>query len=183
MKNVILAVSAVAALSTAALADYTVSLPAQNFTATGGVTVTTPALTGTVTGIIFHFSYSNSGNSSWAGDMAATVGSSQWGGYDTSVNGGATTTSGSYGPLEGAEGPTGAPGNGNAVVFTSAILPIAVPLSLSNQTLVVGYGNGYSFGSCSMTDVTVTLVGTVPTPGAAAVLGLGGLALGRRRRA
>lgn len=183
MKNVILAASAVAALSTAALADYTVSLPGNVFTAAGGLTVTTPALTGTVTGIIFHFNYSAASNSSWAGDMAATVGTSQWGGYDVAVNGGTTTNAGSYGPLEGAEGPTGAPGSGANIVFTSAFLPIATTLNLSNQALVVGYGNGYSTGRCTMSDVTVTLVGTVPTPGAAAALGLAGLAGLRRRRA
>lgn len=172
MKNFVLAVSAVAALSTAAMADYTVSLPGNVFVGSGGLTVTTPALTGTVTGIIFSFTYTNAANFSWAADMAATVGSSQWGGYDTFING-ATFL----------EGATGAANNGSNVVFTSAVLPIATTLNLSGQTLVVGYGNGYSTGDCTMSDVTVTLVGTVPTPGAAALLGLGGLAGFRRRRA
>lgn len=172
MKNVILAASAVAALSTAALADYTVSLPGNVFTASGGLTVTTPALTGTVTGIIFHFNYSASSNASWASDMAATVGSSQWGGYNTFVNG-ATVD----------EGPIGAADSGADVVFTSGVLPLGTALNLSGQSLVVGYGNGYTLGHCTMADVTVTLVGTVPTPGAAAALGLAGLAGLRRRRA
>ena len=61
--------------------------------------------------------------------------------------------------------------------------PLGTALNLSGQSLVVGYGNGYTLGHCTMADVTVTLVGTVPTPGAAAALGLAGLAGLRRRRA
>lgn len=171
MKKSLLAAAAVATLAGSAMADYVVNLPPASFTAAGGFTVTTPALTGTVTGIIFTFTYSNSAAFSWASDMAATVGSSQWGGYDTFING-ATID----------EGPTGAPGNGTATTFTSAVLPIGVALNLVGQSLVVGYGNGYSTGDCTMENVSVTLVGTVPTPGAAALLGLGGLSAFRRRR-
>ncbi|MFT3687071.1 MAG: hypothetical protein QM783_19470 [Phycisphaerales bacterium] len=174
MKSVILAVSAVAALSSAAMADYSVSMPGPyNFSASaGGNTVTTSPLTGTVTGIIVSFTYSNSADESWAADMAFTLGSLQWGGYDVLINGASAF-----------QGGTGAPNSGAATTFTSGTLALGSPLNLSEQALVVGCGNGYSGGTCTLSDVTITLVGSVPTPGAAAVLGLGGLALGRRRRA
>ncbi|MFT3687072.1 MAG: hypothetical protein QM783_19475 [Phycisphaerales bacterium] len=51
-----------------------------------------------------------------------------------------------------------------------------------NQTAVVGFGNGNSGGGCTLSNVSITLLGVIPTPGAAAALGLGGLAMGRRTR-
>ncbi|MBY0308425.1 MAG: hypothetical protein K2Q09_06760 [Phycisphaerales bacterium] len=174
MKKTVLALSAVAALSTAALADVTINLPGGNYGGGQDFSVTSPALYGTLTGIVFHFDYSNAAGASWASDMAAVVGPSQWGGYNRYSNG-ATMY----------EADTGAPGNGDPIHFTSEVLPVGTPVVFNGSTTLVGWGNGYTGGSGTMEDVTITLVGVelTPTPGAAALLGLGGLAVGRRRRA
>lgn len=174
MKNVILAVSAVAALSTAALADYTISFPGpQNLTGGTDFSTTTVPLTGTVTGVIIHYTYTNPGGFSYSSDMSFNVGPEQWGGFNRFING-ATVDNGLI---------PGAIEDSVDQDLLSGILPLTTPLNLNGETVFVGYGNGYTGGSATMDNVTITLVGTVPTPGAAAVLGLGGLAMGRRRRA
>ena len=172
MKKVLFA-AAVAALAGAANADVTISLPGGNFTGGQDFPTTSPALYGTLTGIVFSFNYSNSAGASWAADMAAVVGASQWGGFNRFSNG-ATID----------EGPTGAPDSGTAVNFVSATLPITTPVVFNGNTTLVGWGNGYTGGSGTMEGVSITLVGVelTPTPGAAAALGLAGLAGLRRRR-
>ncbi len=174
MKNLAIAASAVVALAGVASADVTISLPGGAFTGGQDFSTTSPALYGTLTGIIFHFNYSGSGDFSWAADMAAVVGASQWGGYNRFSNG-ATID----------EGPTGAPSNGNDAIFTSGTLALGTPVVFGGGTTLVGWGNGYTGGTGNMNDVTITLVGVelTPTPGAAALLGLGSLAGFRRRRA
>ncbi|MDP1662514.1 MAG: GC-type dockerin domain-anchored protein [Phycisphaerales bacterium] len=145
-----------AALISAAQGDVVVSFAGpQVVTGGGGFTVTSPGLSGTLTGIIFHFDYSNSSGGSWAADMCATVNQYQWSNYDAFVNG-ATVTA--------AEN-SGAPANGNPISFTSALMPHPAPLTLTNQTVTVGYGNSYTGGTATMSNVTVTLVGVVPGTG------------------
>jgi hypothetical protein len=147
---------AAAALTSAALADVTISFDGpQNLPTGGGFSVTSPGLSGTLTGIIFHFDYSNPGGGSWASDMCATVNQYQWSHFNTYVNGATITASQS----------AGAPDSGDAISFTSALLTHPAPVTLANQTVTVGYGNSYNAGTATMANVTVTLVGVVPGTG------------------
>ncbi|HZW06636.1 MAG TPA: hypothetical protein VFF65_05890, partial [Phycisphaerales bacterium] len=87
MNNKLLPFALAGVLTSAALADVTISFDGpQNLTGGSGFSVTSPGLSGTLTGIIFHFDYSNSGGSSWAADMCATVNDHQWGHFNTFVN-------------------------------------------------------------------------------------------------
>ncbi|MFT3687068.1 MAG: hypothetical protein QM783_19455 [Phycisphaerales bacterium] len=178
MIKTLFATVAASAITGAASADVTF-----NFSGLEGSgqsqSVTSPALYGTLTGVVFHFLYHASGSpdemDSWASDIAAVVGSSQWGGDYTMLALGASTY----------EGGTGAPDSPAVLIFTSSQLSLATNVPFNGETTLVGWANTYiSRGGASVGNVSITLVGVnlTPTPGAAAVLGLGGLMGGRRRR-
>lgn len=173
MKNTTaLAAVAVALLAGAAQADFIVSFPGTHtFNSGGGQFLTANAVTGTLTGIRVSFTYQHLTGSSCAYDVAFTVNQHQWGGYLPFINGAGV-----------GETQTGAPSLPGTITFTSANLGMGYGHVFNNQTAYVGFGNGNQGGGCVISDVTVTLLGVVPTPGAAAALSLGGLCLGRRRR-
>lgn len=103
-----------AALISAAQGDVTISFDGPQVVAGGGgFTVTSPGLSGTLTGIIFHFDYSNASGGSWAADMCATVNEYQWSNYNALVNGATVTAAAN----------SGAPASGNPISFTSALMP------------------------------------------------------------
>lgn len=175
-KSLIAIAGATLAVSAVANADITLNF-GSGYVFTGGQSITfaTTPIVGTLTGIIVTLDYSNSLGSSWVQDTAVTVDSYQWGGYDIFLNG-ATSYRGAIAgfPNSAAAGSYVGTGGNAAVVYNGG-------------TAVVGIGNGYSFAGSSMTldNITITLVGVdkVPGPGAAALLGLAGLAGSRRRRA
>ncbi|MFT3683535.1 MAG: hypothetical protein QM783_01205 [Phycisphaerales bacterium] len=70
--------------------------------------------------------------------------------------------------------------------FSSSFVATLTPAAYTEMLANAGSGNIYFQADDSSDIPTAVVLGTwrvVPTPGAAAVLGLGGLALGRRRRA
>ena len=158
--------------ASAARADYVVNIPGSHvFTRNGGQSVTTPALTGTLTGIRVVFTYGEATGSSWACDVSFTVNQHQWGGYLPFINGADT-----------GERPTGAPDEPNAITFASGNLGLGYASVFENQPVRVGFGNGNNGGGFTVSNVSITLLGVVPTPGAAMALSLGGLAAARRPR-
>ncbi|MFT3687073.1 MAG: hypothetical protein QM783_19480 [Phycisphaerales bacterium] len=93
------ALLAISITAAAAHADWTVNFPGTYaFNASNGMTVTVPAVTGSLQGIRVQFTYSNPVASSTAYDVAFTVNDSQWGGYYPLING-----------AHWGEAPTGAP--------------------------------------------------------------------------
>ncbi|HYD01993.1 MAG TPA: choice-of-anchor X domain-containing protein, partial [Phycisphaerales bacterium] len=156
MKTKLLSSALAAVLTSSALADVTVNFAGPQVVNGGeGFTVTTMGLSGTLTGIIFHFDYDNAAGGSWAADMCATVNDHQWGHFDLFVNGASIVAS---------DG-TGAPNSSAPTSFTSSVLAHPAPVTLTNQPLTVGYGNSYGPGSATLSNVTITLVGVVPGTG------------------
>ncbi|MFT3686543.1 MAG: GC-type dockerin domain-anchored protein [Phycisphaerales bacterium] len=156
MNTTLLSSALAALLSSAALGDVTINFDGpQTLSGSAGRTVITERLSGTLTGIVFHFDFSNSVNDSWGSDIAATVNQYQWGQFNTFVNG-ATVL---------ATSDTGAAGGPANQSFTSAVMPHPAPLTVTNQTLTVGYGNTYNGGTCTLANVSVTLIGLVPGTG------------------
>ncbi len=176
-KHALIAVGSLLVAATAAQADLVVSIEGPQVLDGGaGITVTTTNLVGTLTGISVTLSYSGAAGGSWVQDTGVTVDDLQWGGYDVFVNGASDYLGTIVGfPNNGASGNYVGTGSGASVVY-------------SNQSAVVGIGNGYSFGGSSMTldNIKITLHGVdkaVPGPAAFALLGLAGFAGARRRRA
>lgn len=167
-----LASSAFLALGSAAQADVVVNYPGTYvFAQGGGHAITVDGISGVLTGVRVEFTYKYDGGSSQAYDVAFTVNRHQWGGYYPLINN-----------AEVGETPTGAPSVSDELTFCSGTLGMAYSTPFDNQTALVGFGNGNSGGACTISDVTITLMGVVPTPGAAAALSLGGLTLMRRPR-
>lgn len=169
-----LAVAAALACVSAAHADLTINIPGSyTFVGTAGHTITVPAVTGSFQGIRVTFTYSGGIGSSTPYDAAFTVGNHQWGGYLPFINGAGS-----------GESPTGAPSTSfsSSLTFNSNNLGIGQGQLFNNQTAVVGFGNGNGGGGCTLSNISITLLGVVPTPGAAAALSLGGLGMLRRRR-
>ncbi|MFT3687069.1 MAG: MYXO-CTERM sorting domain-containing protein [Phycisphaerales bacterium] len=176
MKNALFAVVAAGALAGLANADVVISFGDQSYGGGDFQSVTSPGLTGTLTGMIISFQYEPLNSDTFGADVAGVVGTEQWGGYNNAggtLIGGATVRLGGNGlpPLSG-------PWN-----FTSGVLSLTNTV-FNGETTNVTIGNGYLFGAFDLSNATITLVGVnaVPTPGAAAVLGLAGLAGFRRRR-
>jgi hypothetical protein len=169
-----IAASAVALLGSinSANADVMMSFPGSYvFSGTSGQTITTGALTGTLSGVRVVFTYQRNAGSSTAYDVAFTVNQHQWGGYLPFIN------NASIG-----ECPTGAPDLSTPVTFASGNLGFNYNIPLNSQSVVVGFGNGNQGGGCTVSNITITLIGVVPAPGAGAALSLGGLCCVRRRR-
>ncbi|MDP1663069.1 MAG: GC-type dockerin domain-anchored protein [Phycisphaerales bacterium] len=162
VKKGLFAATAAATLCAGATADVVIVLPSGNFGAGQDFSMTSPPLSGTLTGIIFSYEYSNAAGASWAADMAATVGASQWGYFNRFCNGASIN-----------EGATGAPNNGTPINFTSATLPIGSPVTYTNETVLVGWGNSWNGGSGTMANVTLTLVGVSVGNGPTNPTGLG----------
>jgi hypothetical protein len=178
--------AAAAALAIAGVAQADVVLNLGNGLLGGTQTIfQTPNLTGTLTGFIISYDFepdtTAQSNGSWASDAALAIqapGSStvnQWGGYDAYIAG--ATSRVAYWTYDG--GGSAPPGT---YMDTRADVP-AGTLGTGNWT--VTFGNGWTFSTpVQYNNVTVTLQGlsAAPAPSAAAVLGLAGLGMARRRR-
>ena len=181
MKNVLIAAAVLAAAAGAANADYVFNLGSGQFL--GGQSVSGSAnLSGICTGVSISFDFDPQASAgSWASDGGLFVippsggaNGSQWGGYDILIGGAA-----------GFEGYWAYDGAGSAAAGPYAdTKPSANPNLNGAGVWTAGFGNAWSTsGAVAYNNIVVTLHGVnVPTPGAAALLGLGGLAMARRRR-
>ncbi len=166
-----LAAATCLAVGSTAQADVVFHYPGTYvFSSGGGQSVTTDAIDGTLTGIRVTFTYQYNGGSSAPYDAAFTVGMHQWGGYYPLING-----------AEIGQTPTGAPIVGTNLTYNSGNLGMGYNQTFNHQGVRIGFGNGNFGGACTLSDVTITLLGVVPSPGAAAALALGGLTTARRR--
>ena len=181
MRKALLCAALLTGVAGAAHADYTFNLGNQQSAGNQGVGGSAN-LTGTLTGVVVHYDFDplNSAGS-WASDAALTVGGPaggtfQWGGYDVLFPGATFVDFWIY------DGGGSAP----AGHYTDTRTDVPGPLAGAGAgTYNVFLGNAWSTsGVVAYNNVTVTLQGlsVVPAPSAAGLLGLGGLALARRRR-
>lgn len=188
MKTMILSGAAVAALSSAAAADITVTLTNQSFAGfsfNSFVDYSQYNIVGTLTGASINVTLNASTAYTYADDLCvyvdiaplSTAGFLQVGGFSN------LSAAQRYSWPNGGSNAPGTTSIGS-VSFTNA-------LNFTGNAAVDGtvwIGNGYGAAGTSGTWTgTVTLHGVdaiaVPAPGAVALLGLAGLAAGRRRRA
>jgi MYXO-CTERM domain-containing protein len=160
-----------AAIVGAANADITVNIDTTTLLGGEQVFVDLGAVSGTLTGISYSYSWTNdTGDSSWSSDMLLAVSNSgnfvSVGGYNLSYGGS------SWGALSG--GP--ASGSYSGIASGSAAM---------SGNAGFYWANGWSSSAGTTSSGTFTLMGinAIPAPGALALLGLAGLAGRRRRRA
>ena len=182
MKTFIASTVAVSAIASAASADFTFSFTNQTWTAFNfsDVTALAGGFTGTLTGVSVNATLNASTNFTYADDLCVYVdvlplsggGLLQVGGFS---NLGATQR------LFWANGGFSAPGT--TVIDSKTVNPIVFG-GLGQANIWVGNGYGGTGTSGTWTG-SITLIGVnaVPAPGAVALLGVAGLAAGRRRRA
>lgn len=183
MKN-LLCVAALAAAAGSAQADIVINFT--NFTATGFnfsqlVGGLQPLATGTLTGVSVNATLNASINDTFADDLTIYV-------DVLPLSGGGALQVGGFSGLGAVERRFWANG-GSDVAGTTVIdtVTLNTPLVFNGNSAdpVIWLGNGYGNATTSGTWTgSVTLIGltAVPTPGAAALMGLGALAAGRRRR-
>lgn len=147
--------------------------------------VQTPALSGTLLAFVISYDFepdaSAQVNGSWASDAALVIQSPitvpvQWGGYDSLIAGPSTAFVDfwSYdGSISAAPGP-----------YTDIRTDIRIGM-FGTGAWTITFGNAWASSTpVQYNSITVTLVGleAVPAPSAAAMLGLAGAVLTRRRR-
>ncbi|MFO0833080.1 MAG: hypothetical protein U0637_14705 [Phycisphaerales bacterium] len=176
----LLAVAALAAAAGVANADVTFNLGSATLNG-GQYFGGTFAGSGTLTGMAISYDFQPSAaalNDSWASDailyvQGADTNTGEWGGYNLSFGGfdeGLFSFNGSI------SAPPGVYSD------TQSVANATPPSGAGTWTLYFANGYGTS-AAVTYNNVTVTLFGVnVPTPGAAALLGLGGLVAIRRRR-
>jgi MYXO-CTERM domain-containing protein len=181
MKNFVFA-AALAAAAGSANADYTVTLTNQTFTGFNFISMTsvTGGFSGSLTGVSINVTLNASVAYTYADDLCvyvdflplSTAGLLQVGGF-SNLN--ATQR------LSWSNGGSDSPGT--TCIDSKSVNAIAFGGTSADPTIWVGNGYGASGTSGTWTG-TVTLhgVNAVPAPGAMALLGLGGLVAGRRRR-
>jgi hypothetical protein len=174
------AVAAAAGLAQTASADITVTLTGATFT--GGqfsLVGAAGSFTGTLTSVAIDVVFSGSVASTYADDLTvyldppplSTGGIFQIGGFSN------------LGATERYSWPNGAAADDGTTSIGSVSL--TTPIDMATTTGDLWIGNGYLNGNASGTwDGTITFIGisAVPAPGAAALAGLGGLLVARRRR-
>ena len=171
----------VAAISGAAVADVSVSIPAQALTGGQGHAVDLGPVSGTVTAILYTYVWENStGDSSWASDMmfGLSVNDSfglSMGGYNMSMSSISGVTNSSWTYLGGI---SGSPSDGSYSGFFGSL-----SFTMSG-TGTAWLANGWNGSAGTFTSAELTFVGlnAVPAPGALALLGLAGVAGVQRRR-
>lgn len=181
MKKVLLVAAVLAAAAGAANADVTLNLGNANLT--GGTFVSgSTGLTGTLTGITISYDFQPDAAAqtagSWASDAILFVqgpdlNTGEWGGYNLSFGGFDEGVFSFDGPISATPG----------IYGDSQTVSNATPPSGAG-TWFVAFANGWgSSPAVQYNNISVTLHGVnVPTPGAMALLGLGGLVATRRRR-
>jgi MYXO-CTERM domain-containing protein len=188
MKSMILSGAAVAALSSAAAADITFTLTNQTFTGfnfSQFVDYTQFNIVGTLTGASINVTLNSSTNFTYADDLCVYVdvqplapgGFLQIGGFSN------LSAAQRYSWPNGGSSAPGATSIGSVNLTTALNF---TGNAATDGTIWIGNGYGAS-GTAGTWTGTVTLHGVnavaVPAPGAVALLGLAGLAAGRRRRA
>jgi len=186
MKTFIASTVAVSAIASAASADFTFTFTNQTWSGFqfSDVTALAGGFTGTLTGVSVNATLNASVAFTYADDLCvyvdplplSTGGLLQVGGFSTLVNPSAGGQKLSW-PSGGSSAP------GTTVVGTVSVNPIAFG-GLGQPNIWVGNGYGATGTSGTWTG-SITLIGVnaVPAPGAVALLGVAGLAAGRRRRA
>ena len=182
MKKIALVAGLAAAVAGTASADVTVTFTNQTWTGFNFTDLTAAygGFTGTLTGVSVNATLNASTNFTYADDLCVYVdvaplgtgGLLQVGGFS---NLGATQR------LSWANGGFSTPGT--TVIDSKSVNPIVFG-GLGQPNIWVGNGYGASGTSGTWTG-SITLIGVnaVPAPGAVALLGVAGLAAGRRRRA
>lgn len=181
MKKAMLVGVAALAATAAANADVTIEwFGSYTMGAGEGFWVESTPLQGTLVRVTLTANFTAIGAFSWGSDLAVTVDSEQWNGYQfglAMVNG-ATVANGNI------------PGflNNDTLGTFSGSSSSTVNPTYNGETAIVGFGNGYEFvaaeTSLTVDYVSITLHGVdkVPAPGALALLGLAGVTGNRRRR-
>jgi hypothetical protein len=177
-----LAAAAGAMMASMASADVVLNIGNANLA--GGQQVTQfPQLSGTLLGFVISFDFepdaAAQANGSWASDASLVIQSPitnpvQWGGYDLLMGGPSTVYVSDWSFIGATEpGPyTDIRGDVPIGMFGTGMWGIA-------------FGNGWSDSTpVQYNSVTLTLFGLqpVPSPGSAALLGLGGVVMTHRRR-
>jgi len=169
------AMAAVASLGLATMASAETVVSLGNNTLTGGQSNSYGfVLEGTLTSFLIEFDYVSNTGGSWASDMVLKITDPNafaryWGGFNLNPGG---TNSG----LWGFDGPASA--NSGFYFDTKSVAGMS-----GTGTWTLEIFNGWTTSpEVQYNNVTVTLTGLVPAPGAIALLGLAGLAGSRRRR-
>ena len=183
MKTFIASTVAAAAVVSAASADVTFTFTNQTWTGFNfsDLTAAYGGFTGTLTGVSVDATLNASVNLTYADDLCvyvdpaplSTGGLLQVGGFST-LN--------ALQRVSWANG--GSPAPGTTVIDSVAVN--AISFSGTSADAIIWVGNGYgATGTSGTWTGSITLIGVnaVPAPGALALLGVAGVAAGRRRRA
>jgi MYXO-CTERM domain-containing protein len=177
-----LALGAAVALSSAALADVTVTFTNQTWAGFSftNLTQTFGGFTGTLTGVSVNATLNASTNYTYADDLCVYV-------DVLPLSSGGLLQVGGFSNLSAAQkvvwGVGGSSTPGTTLVATKAVN--AINFTGTSADAVIWLGNGYgASGTAGTWTGSLTLIGVnaVPAPGAAALLGLAGL-VARRRKA
>ena len=183
MKTFIASTVAVSAIASAASADVTVSFTNQSWTGFNfsDLTAAYGGFTGTLTGVSVNATLNASTNFTYADDLCVYVDPAPLGTGGLLQVGGFSSLNAAQRVLW-ANGGSGAPGT--TVIDSKSVNPIVFSGSAADPKIWLGNGYGASGTSGTWTG-SITLIGVnaVPAPGAVALLGVAGLAAGRRRRA
>ncbi len=175
---------AVAGLASAAGADVVLNMGNANL-AGGEQVVQFQELSGTLLGFVISYDFEPDAaaqtNGSWASDASMVIQSPitnpvQWGGYDLLMGGASTVFVSDWSFI----------GSGSAFPGPYTDIRGDIPIGMfGTGTWGFAFGNGWSDSTAvQYNSITVTLVGlqAVPAPGSAALLGMAGVMMGRRRR-
>jgi len=164
---------AAAAICGASSADISVTFSSGALVGGQGILISLGSISGTLTSAIADIQFTNLfSDSSWASDLLVGVSDGNavgsFGGFNLGFGG---TDLGGFGS-----------GSSSASGFYSMLASNGGSLAMNGQGLIAVY-NGYSGSSGASYSGKITLKGlnAVPAPGAAALLGLAGLARSRRR--
>ena len=170
-----------AAICGGAAADVTVNFLSTDLLGGESTSIDMGSVSGTLTGIGYNYTWENStGDSSWASDMLFGMSDGFWGvsvgGFNGALSSILSPAGASIWFSEG--GINGSPDDGSY----SGTVSFASGYSMSN-TGTAYMANGWltSAGTATSAEITFFGVNSVPAPGALALLGLAGLAGGRRR--
>ena len=183
-KPTLLALALSAAAASTASADVVLNLGSHSL-AGGQTTISSQNLTGTLLAFVISYDFepdqTAQANGSWASDAALAIQSPitvpvQWGGYDSFIAG-PNPVFVDYWIFDGPDSAYPGP-------YTDIRQDIPIGM-FGTGAWTVTFGNGWSQSTpVQYNSITVTLVGlqSIPAPSGAALLGLSGLGLFRRRR-
>ena len=182
MKTFIASTVAVSAIASAASADFTFSFTNQTWTGFNfsDVTLLAGGFTGTLTGVSVNATLNASVAFTYADDLCVYVDVLPLGTGGLLQVGGFSNLSAAQ-RISWANGASSVPGT--TVIDSVSVNPISFG-GIGQPNIWVGNGYGAAGTSGTWTG-SITLIGVnaVPAPGALALLGVAGLAAGRRRRA